>query len=112
MAERYRNLAYERYSCFRRADGAASMKLERWTRWRCRGKGSDLRTSDYSASRGARRSALEAKAHCVGFHSVRQPQGICGGCSHPDGQVSSATAHYEIWSGEIAAVHKLSTHIG
>tara|TARA_R110002020_G_scaffold189757_1_gene389036 strand:+ start:8404 stop:9102 length:699 start_codon:yes stop_codon:yes gene_type:complete len=70
--------------------------------------------SDYSASRALGRSALEAKATALRFHSVRQPEGICWGLFTPRLVKSVVqTAHYEmIWSGEIAAVHKLSTHIG
>lgn len=70
--------------------------------------------TDYSAARVLGRSALAAKATALRFHSVRQPHGICWGLFTPR-QVKSVvqTAHYEmIWSGEIAAVHKLSTHIG
>lgn len=69
---------------------------------------------DYSASRTLGRSAMAAAATGLRYHSVRQPEGVCWGLLTPK-QVKSVvqTAHYEmIWSGEIAAVHKLSTHIG
>lgn len=69
---------------------------------------------NYSASRVLGRSALDAAATALRYHSVRQPEGVCWGLFTPR-QVKSVvqTAHYEmIWSGEIAAVHKLSTHIG
>ncbi|MEH6564334.1 MAG: RES family NAD+ phosphorylase [Halopseudomonas sp.] len=69
---------------------------------------------DYSASRRLGREALMTAAVGLRYHSVRQPDGVCWGLFTPR-QVSSVvqTAHYEmIWSGEIAAVHKLSTQIG
>lgn len=70
--------------------------------------------TNYSAARVLGREALAASALGLCFHSVRQPQGVCWGLFTPK-QVRSVvqTAHYEmIWSGEIAAVHKLSTQIG
>lgn len=70
--------------------------------------------ADYSAARVLGREALAANAHGLRYHSVRQPEGVCWGLFTPR-QVKSVvqTAHYEmIWSGEIAAVHKLSTQIG
>lgn len=68
----------------------------------------------YQAARPLGRSALEAGATGIRYHSVRQAGGVCWGLLTPR-QVSSVvqTAHYEmIWSGEIAAVHKLSTRVG
>ena len=70
--------------------------------------------TDYSASRLLGQGAKKAAACAIRFHSVRQPEGTCWGLFTPR-QVTSVvqTAHYEmIWSGEIAAVHKLSTKIG
>lgn len=70
--------------------------------------------TDYDASRPLGRSALQTKATALRYHSVRRPEGSCWGLLTPR-QVKSVvqTAHYEmIWSGEIAAVHKLSTQIG
>ena len=70
--------------------------------------------TDYSASRLLGRGALDAAATALRFHSVRQPEGVCWGLFTPRQVLSVVqTAHYEmIWSGEIAAVHKLSTHMG
>lgn len=68
---------------------------------------------DYSASRLLGRSALGYGATGIRYHSVRRADGICWGLLTPR-QVKSVvqTAHYEmIWSGEIAAVHKLSSQI-
>ena len=69
---------------------------------------------DYSASRQFGRAALNAGATGIRYHSVRQAQGICWGLLTPRQVISvKQTSHYEmIWSGEIAAVHKLSGHIG
>lgn len=69
---------------------------------------------DYSASRVLGKNARDSQATGLRYRSVRQSQGVCWGLFTPR-QVKSVvqTAHYEmIWSGEIAAVHKLSTHIG
>lgn len=69
---------------------------------------------DYSASRALGKSARDSQSTALRYHSVRQSQGVCWGLFTPR-QVKSMvqTAHYEmIWSGEIAAVHKLSTQIG
>ncbi|TVP91529.1 MAG: RES domain-containing protein [Pseudomonadaceae bacterium] len=69
---------------------------------------------DYSAARVLGREVLGAGATGLRFHSVRQPEGVCWGLFTPR-QVKSVvqTAHYEmIWSGEIAAVHKLSRRFG
>lgn len=68
---------------------------------------------DYSASRLLGRSALGYGATGIRYHSVRRAAGICWALLTPR-QVKSVvqTAHYEmIWSGEIAAVHKLSSQI-
>ncbi|QJD58379.1 RES family NAD+ phosphorylase [Pseudomonas sp. gcc21] len=67
--------------------------------------------NDYAASRLLGREARNAGATAIRYHSVRQPDAVCWGLLTPR-QISSIvqTAHYEmIWSGEIAAVHKLST---
>ncbi|WP_093397441.1 RES family NAD+ phosphorylase [Halopseudomonas xinjiangensis] len=65
---------------------------------------------DYSASRQLGRDTLNAGATGIRYHSVRQPGGVCWGLLTPRQVVSvKQTSHYEmIWSGEIAAVHKLS----
>ncbi len=71
-------------------------------------------SDSYQASRVLGQSALTAGAAGLRYHSVRQPEGVCWGLLTPR-QVASVvqTAHYEmIWSGEIAAVHKLSTRVG
>lgn len=70
--------------------------------------------TDYTAARQLGSSALKTQATGLRFHSVRQPEGVCWGLFTPRQVVSVVqTAHYEmIWSGEIAAVHKLSTRIG
>lgn len=68
----------------------------------------------YGASRVLGRSAHDARASAIRYHSVRHAGGVCWGLLTPK-SVSSIvqTAHYEmIWSGEIAAVHKLSTRVG
>lgn len=68
----------------------------------------------YDAARQLGRGALAMHASAIRYHSVRQAEGVCWGLLTPR-QVSSVvqTGHYEmIWSGEIAAVHKLSTRVG
>jgi hypothetical protein len=68
---------------------------------------------DYHASRALGRSVLLSGATGIRYHSVRRPEGICWGLMTPR-QVTSVkqTAHYEmIWSGDILAVHKLSSDI-
>ncbi|MGH1449512.1 MAG: RES family NAD+ phosphorylase [Pseudomonadaceae bacterium] len=70
--------------------------------------------TSYTAARVLGRDALRAGASGVRYHSVRQPGATCWGLLTPR-QVTSVvqTGHYEmIWSGEIAAVHKLSTRVG
>lgn len=68
---------------------------------------------DYSASRLLGRSALGYGATGIRYHSVRRADGICWGLLTPKPVKSVVqTAHYEmIWSGEIFAVHKLSSDI-
>lgn len=70
--------------------------------------------TDYGASQVLGRGALKAGATGIRYHSVRQLDAVCWALLTPR-QVKSVvqTAHYEmVWSGEVAAVHKLSTHIG
>ena len=70
--------------------------------------------TDYTAARALGASALKTHATGLRFHSVRHPGGVCWGLFTPRHVLSVVqTAHYEmIWSGTIAAVHKLSTRIG
>lgn len=70
--------------------------------------------ASYDASRVLGRGALRAGASAIRYHSVRRSAGVCWGLLTPRTVASVVqTAHYEmIWSGEIAAVHKLSTRVG
>ena len=70
--------------------------------------------TDYAASRILGHNARDAGATAIRYHSVRQVDAICWGLLTPKAVSSIVqTGHYEmIWSGEIAAVHKLSTYMG